>query len=373
MKYRVIFRGETEKHVDVKTVKKKLSVVFKSDASEIERLFSGNKMVILKNADLEICEKLRKVGKRCGAIFHVEKQKKKVSKKKPRKDPKKNLKAKPTGLAVLKQKDAPGEDEKHRKAVTGLVASYPIFANLDEDEIRLLVSFLKVSKHPADEILLKKGEPGKRLYVIVKGGVNVISEDGMSIAILGKGEVFGEMSLLSGDPIGATVKALEPVTLLYIRRTDFKHVLKNIPSLQLNFTRLLAKRMAEINLARSEEFASGMAGKLAEMPPGELFQALNINQKTGVLTLKSPIGSACLYFRDGQIVGANYEKREGRDAFFEILKIKNGRFKFIPDLPPEEKKLPPIGDFTYLLMEGLRRIDEENKKFLRTVMPNLAD
>ncbi len=67
-----------------------------------------------------------------------------------------------------------------------------------------------------------------------------------------------------------------------------------------------------------------------------------------------------MYFREGNLVKAKYSKKEGKEAFFEILKEKDGRFKFSPGLPPEEENTPELGDFMWLLMEGVRRIDEEN-------------
>jgi predicted Zn finger-like uncharacterized protein len=257
-------------------------------------------------------------------------------------------------------------------AVINLLSTFPIFKNLGEEEIRDIVTFLRLNKFEEDDVILRKGEPGRNLFIIVSGKVEVLSEDGMSIAFMGAGEVFGEMSLLSGDPVGATIKVVEPTTVLFIGAKDFKKVLNEVPSLQLNFTRLLARRMAEINLARSEEFASGMTGKLSEMPPAELFQTLNVNQKTGVLTLKLPRESAYLSFREGELINARYRNKEGQEAFFELLKIKEGRFKFIPGLSPEEMELPEVGDFMHLLMEGLRKIDEDDKNFLRTMIPNLT-
>ncbi len=66
-----------------------------------------------------------------------------------------------------------------------------------------------------------------------------------------------------------------------------------------------------------------------------------------------------------------YSNIEGEEAFFELLKQKEGRFKYIPGLPPEEMNADKLGDFMSLLIEGLRRIDEEDRQFLCTVIPTL--
>ena len=116
-----------------------------------------------------------------------------------------------------------------------------------------------------------------------------------------------------------------------------------------------------------------MAGKLSEMPPSELFQTFNMNQKTGVLTLKLADTSAYLSFREGCLVRVTYDGKEGQEAFYELLKLKRGRFKFIPGIPPEEMRAEEVGDFMHLLMEGLRRIDEDDRRFIRTVVPILTE
>lgn len=244
-------------------------------------------------------------------------------------------------------------------ALVSLLGNFSMFQSLDIHDVRYLVSFLKLKQYAKDEIVIKKGEPGENLFIIVSGRIEVLGEGGISIAVMGRGEVFGEMSLLSGNPVGATVKATEPVTVLYLTGEDFKKVLNKFQSLQMYFTRLLARRLVEIHDVRAEEFASGMVGKLSEMPPSELFQTLNINQKTGSLTLKLPKGSASLAFREGNLVRAEYCEKEGKEAFYEMLKEKEGRFKFTPGLSPDDIEAEELEDFMWLLMEGTRKIDEK--------------
>lgn len=243
-------------------------------------------------------------------------------------------------------------------AIANLLSNFSMFKHLDSDSIRYLVTFLRLIKVKPGDIIIRKGEPGKNLFIIVSASVQVLGEGGIVIATMGKGEVFGEMSILSGKPVGATIKVIEGGTILYISAKDFRKVLQKFPSLQMYFTRLMAERLAEINVARSEEFSSGMTGKLSEMPPSELFQTFNINQKTGILTMKLSKGHAEFYFKEGNLTRAEYNKKTGIDAFYEVLKEREGRFKFSPGLPPEEMEREELGDFMALLMEGIRRIDE---------------
>lgn len=242
--------------------------------------------------------------------------------------------------------------------IAALLCNFSIFRTLNEDNLKDLVSMLRLRKHVPKDIIIRKGDPGKNLYIILSGQVDVVDQDGISITKLRNGEVFGEMSLISGDPVGATIKVLEPTTVLYIRGQDFLKVLNRFPSLQMYFARLLSRRLAQSNILISKEFSSGMTGTLAQMPPVELFQTLNYNQKTGVLQLNLSKGSATLAFRGGGIINAKYGRDKGKNAFFAMLGEKEGRFNFVPGLQEGDMGLPELGMFMELLMEGLRKLDE---------------
>lgn len=261
--------------------------------------------------------------------------------------------------------------DNYTDALVDLLSGFSIFDELDPENIREIVSFLRVDRFAEGDFVLKKGDAGKNLFIIISGRVDVLNDDGMSIAFMGRGEVFGEMSLLSGSPVGATVKVREDTAVLRIYTDNLRKVLDKFPALQMNFIHLLIQRTAEINLARCEEFSSGITGKLSEMPPADLFQTFNMGQKTGVLTLKLPRAAAYLSFREGKLVNVRYSTMSGKEAFFELLKQKEGRFKYLSGLSPEDMEASELGDFMQLLIEGLTRIDEDDRQFLRTVVPTL--
>lgn len=242
--------------------------------------------------------------------------------------------------------------------MASLLGNFSIFKTLNAKDINYLASFLKMRNYTRGEIIIRKGDPGKNFYIVAEGKVEVVGDADLSIAFMGKGEIFGEMSLLSGKPVGATIRVDEDSLILYMSNAEFRNVLNKIPALQMYFTRLIAQRLNEMHDVRSKEFASGMVGKLSEMPPSELFQTLNANQKTGVISLELSKGKASLAFKEGGLIAAEYDNLDGKEAFFETLKEKDGRFKFIPGLTPEQEELDELGDFMWLLMDGMRKIDE---------------
>jgi hypothetical protein len=248
---------------------------------------------------------------------------------------------------------------KNIDVIANLLSNFSIFQSLDRHNLKDIVPFLKLKKFDKNATILKKGAPAQNLYIILSGAVDVLDEKGVRLSTLRKGDVFGEMSLISGDPVGATIRVVETATIVFIKGEDFKEVLDKFPSIQMYLARLLARRLANANVERAEEVASGMIGQLSEMPPSELLQVLNINQKTGVLSLNLPRGSAELHFREGELVGAKYNEMSDKEAFFEILKEKEGRFKFDKRLSEKQKTAPIIGSFMEILLDGLKRVDEE--------------
>jgi CRP/FNR family transcriptional regulator, cyclic AMP receptor protein len=243
--------------------------------------------------------------------------------------------------------------------IASLLHNFSIFKAMDDKSLRDFISLLRLKKHAPGSSIISQGDPGRHLYIILSGLVNVLGDDGNSITKLRSGEVFGEMSLISGDPVGATIKVIEPTTVLFVRGQDFLKVLNRFPSLQMYFARLLSRRLAKSNVKIAKEFSSGMTGTLSQMPPVELFQTLNYNQKTGVLKLNLSKGPATFMFRNGAIVQARYGRKNGKPAFFSVLGEKTGRFQFMPGLTEQEMNLPELGMFMELLMEGLRQLDEE--------------
>jgi len=243
--------------------------------------------------------------------------------------------------------------------IASLLSNFSIFESVDEFNLRSIVSLLKIKKYPKGSIVLKKGAPAQNFYIMLSGTVEVLDDRGACLSRLSKGDVFGEMSLISGDPVGATIKVAEPATILAIEGSDFKDILKKFPSVQMYLARILTKRLAESNVQRTEETTSGMSGDLSHISAAELLQALNLSQKTGTLTLALPKGAAQLVLKSGHLIQAEYGDKVGKEAVYEILKEKQGRFKFSPNIPEDQLNTPKIGSLMEMLLDTSRIIDEE--------------
>jgi CRP/FNR family transcriptional regulator, cyclic AMP receptor protein len=255
--------------------------------------------------------------------------------------------------------DEPDNIGNHLGSILHLLSNFSFFRNIDQNNLNGVIKYFNLRDFKKNEILLRRGDPGGNFYIVFSGQVDILNDAGIPIATLKQGEVFGEMSLICEENVGATVQASTDCQLLQIGHKHFKTILHKYPSLQTYFTRLLAKRLTDSNRVRSDDYASGMIGKLEEIPPEALFQTLNANHKTGILTITQlQRGTARFSLRQGSLIKASYAGSKGESAFFEVLREKNGRFKFTPGLPPEDFDIPEIGYFMKLLMEGLQRMDE---------------
>ncbi|MCB2181847.1 MAG: cyclic nucleotide-binding domain-containing protein [Desulfobulbaceae bacterium] len=247
-------------------------------------------------------------------------------------------------------------------ALVSMVNSFSFFQTLEEDSLKDILSCLQMKDFKAGEIVLHKGQAGRNLMFIVSGRVAVADDEDITLAILGRGEIFGEMSLFSGNPVCASIKCVDPVKILMLSGKDLSHILIKYPFLQMAFTRLLVQRLCETNVTQAEKMSQAFSGLLMELPPSELFQMLNENVKSGVVELDLSKGKAQVAFSEGEIVRVQYMDLSGAEAFNEIIKEQKGRFRFSASLSLEEMGAPPIASFMKLLMDGLRKIDEENEE-----------
>ena len=95
------------------------------------------------------------------------------------------------------------------------------------------------------EIVFREGDHGDRVYLIVKGEVDVVQESGGRLQILARlcaGECFGEMALLTDAPRNATIRAVGDLDVLSVYREDFQTLLMHLPGLRQIFDNLMTQR-----------------------------------------------------------------------------------------------------------------------------------
>jgi len=133
----------------------------------------------------------------------------------------------------------PGLDSKLRVATDWTVG---LLFQTDLVQLRTLPSDnITSERFEAGETIFEQGDFGDRFYVIREGEVEVL-KDGVPLAVLGRGESFGEMALLSSAPRMATVRAKKATELTAISRGSFKRLMESFPQLGEEISERIARR-----------------------------------------------------------------------------------------------------------------------------------
>jgi small-conductance mechanosensitive channel len=132
--------------------------------------------------------------------------------------------------------------------ILGLLQSVDLLALLPLDQIRALAREVVPRPFGKDERVITQGDEGNTFYVVAEGSVSVrVGRPEAEVARLGRGQYFGEMSLLTGERRAASVLALEDSVLLEIGRPTFARILSQVPELAAALADLLARRRTELN------------------------------------------------------------------------------------------------------------------------------
>lgn len=105
------------------------------------------------------------------------------------------------------------------------------FRECTNAELRLIDRFMTRIDLPADRVLLQEGERGQEAIFIVDGLVRV-ERDGQELALLGPGDVIGEMAILESVRRNATVTSVTPVRVFVLDVREFIAVLDTVPGVR---------------------------------------------------------------------------------------------------------------------------------------------
>jgi hypothetical protein len=155
-----------------------------------------------------------------------------------------------------------------------LCRNAPLFAELDDAGIELLADLTVEKAVSAGDVLFEEGSAGDSMLVIARGAVSISrAADGEEqlLAVVGGGDVVGEMALLTGEPRNATARALTTVTLGVVSRSDFNDLLEREPSLRGGIWSSYARRAIDNLLHDDPGYrATGEALRQAWLEAGEL-------------------------------------------------------------------------------------------------------
>ena len=132
-----------------------------------------------------------------------------------------------------------------RDRKTELIAGAPLFDGVDPAGIEAVAERAVEVEFAAERVIARQGEIGTGFFIVVEGRVRVV-RDGATLATLGPGEFFGEMSVLDGRPRVAQVIAETPTLCLALASWDLEAVIRQEPAVAISILRALAARLRDI-------------------------------------------------------------------------------------------------------------------------------
>jgi CRP-like cAMP-binding protein len=138
-----------------------------------------------------------------------------------------------------------------------------ILSPLNKTELKKLVTQVSIKTYAAGEVPVQQGETGDSFYIIKSGRVDVIVEkkpgESALVATLGPGNIFGEMSLLTGAMRNASIHVKEDAEFIVIDKESFTSTLINNPSIAESLSHILYERQTGLDAEREKLDAAARA------------------------------------------------------------------------------------------------------------------
>jgi CRP/FNR family transcriptional regulator, cyclic AMP receptor protein len=149
-----------------------------------------------------------------------------------------------------------------------VVKKAPLFAALDDEAAATLLQSMTQTRLERGDVLFHEGDQGDRLYVIREGKVKLgrRSSDGREnlVAILGPGEMFGELSLFDPGPRTMTATAVAETQLLGVGNEDLNTLLTGRPGVAKVLLAALAQRLRRTNENVADLVFTDVPGRVAK-------------------------------------------------------------------------------------------------------------
>jgi len=143
-----------------------------------------------------------------------------------------------------------------------------LFSGLDDDAAESLRSSLAETGLRRGEILFREGDAGDRLYVVIDGKIKLgrSSPDGREnlLAVLGPGQMFGELSLFDPGPRSATATAVTDVAMVSLGHEELGRWLTAHPDVARGLLNQLAARLRRTNDVVADLVFSDVPGRVAK-------------------------------------------------------------------------------------------------------------
>jgi CRP-like cAMP-binding protein len=133
-----------------------------------------------------------------------------------------------------------------REEIAHELAGFALFSDLTDPELRATVEMFDEASFEAGDRVLRQGLSGSGFYVIIRGEASV-RLNGTDRTSLGKGDFFGEISILLGEKPVADVVAVSPLRCLVLPAEQVQPFLTSYPQVMFRVLKAQARRLRETN------------------------------------------------------------------------------------------------------------------------------
>ncbi len=157
------------------------------------------------------------------------------------------------------------------------------------------------------QIIFLEHEPGNELYIIQEGKVKItklVGNNEVLLAVLKKGDIFGEMALLDNKPRSASAIAFGPTKLMAINRANFEPTVQAHPEIATKIIELLSERIWIIY--------KQLSNSLIPNPVGKIYDALYTQLQKARIPIRSGVSHTFDFGPDEVIKFVGFSAQEGR-------------------------------------------------------------
>jgi CRP/FNR family cyclic AMP-dependent transcriptional regulator len=137
--------------------------------------------------------------------------------------------------ARLARFESLGDATAYAGQIHGLITFSPLFENFNLAEVGLLSQFMQVYRTPLGAEIIREGESGDFMVFLIEGSIEVFKQDRWNaprlIALIQRGQSFGEMSMIDGEPRFATCVAADPCMMAVLSRDSLARIILEQPTL----------------------------------------------------------------------------------------------------------------------------------------------
>jgi CRP/FNR family transcriptional regulator, cyclic AMP receptor protein len=149
-----------------------------------------------------------------------------------------------------------------------LVSGHVLLGQLEPDEMKRVLAFARIERFSTGEVIFRRGEPGHGMMIVINGRIkiSVSSSDGKEavLAVLGRGEVLGEMAIIDGKERSADATAMAPTETLSIHRRDFIPFLERQPATCIRLLGIMSERLRRTSELIEDRSFLDLPGRLAK-------------------------------------------------------------------------------------------------------------